>query len=353
MNLAKPLTTSYYHYLYYSNCFIRHIYFVKVFFCEIFHLNTKSITKTIKHFYSILYSVLLGHHLKKQIHLTVFNNCGRENSLNINRTSNPFGNICRKGTILILVTFFIIYPLFIFTIPLLLDNEERNSSKVIDSSFCIKYKLYFNQLDSCANDDIDQGRFYTQKNIDTIHCTFSMIKIFSGNGGVIFVNGGSLNMNISNSMFYNCSCSLNGGAIYFISLNSILRMICAFRCSSFSYHFAYLSVTQNSHIEYLSLSYCSYETEGSNSIRLYKGNQRFDTSNSSSNSSRERSCIRTGNPTIFLSKYCSFVHNNVSEKICIYFEHNTGEISFAIGMSSGGLNPMLGDCFNSIWGTKF
>jgi len=32
---------------------------------------------------------------------------------------------------------------------------------------------------------------------------------------------------------------------------------------------------------------------------------------------------------------------------------NAGSNTRRVGMSSGGLNPMLGDCFNSIWGTKF
>jgi len=83
----------------------------------------------------------------------------------------------------------------------------------------------------CENESIDQRRSYYNKNINISNCFFSRYSSYSGNGGVIYVSASSCSMNVNYSMFYNCVCSNNGGAIYFDSSNSCLRMICANSCS--------------------------------------------------------------------------------------------------------------------------
>jgi len=83
----------------------------------------------------------------------------------------------------------------------------------------------------CENESIDQGRSYVDKNINISNCFFSRYSSYSGDGGVICVTASSCSMNINYSMFYNCVCSNWGGAIYFSSSNSYLRMICANSCS--------------------------------------------------------------------------------------------------------------------------
>jgi len=117
----------------------------------------------------------------------------------------------------------------------------------------------------CESESIGHGRSYVDKNINISNCFFSRYSSYSGNGGVICVNVGSYSMNVNYSMFYNCVCSSHGGAIYFSSSNSYLRMICANRCScgvSYSGHFAYLSASQVNQVEYLSVSNCSHTTSG-------------------------------------------------------------------------------------------
>jgi len=114
----------------------------------------------------------------------------------------------------------------------------------------------------CENESIDQGRSYVDKNINISNCFFSRYSSYSGHGGVIYVYGGSYSMNVIYSMFYKCVCSSYGGAIYFSSSNSYLRMICANRCSAFYGHFAYLHASQVNHVEYLSVSNCSHTTSG-------------------------------------------------------------------------------------------
>ena len=92
-------------------------------------------------------------------------------------------------------------------------------------------EIICNAVLGCENESIDQGRSYVDKNINTSNCFFSRSSSYSGNSGVICVKGGSYSMNVNYSIFYNCVCSQNGGAIYFSSSNSCLRMICANSCS--------------------------------------------------------------------------------------------------------------------------
>jgi len=106
----------------------------------------------------------------------------------------------------------------------------------------------------CESESIDQGRSYVDKNINISNCFFSRSSSYSGDGGVIYVNVGSYSININYSMFYNCVCSGEGGAIIFDSSNSSFRMICANRCSASNGHFAYLIASQVNQVEYLSVS---------------------------------------------------------------------------------------------------
>ena len=79
----------------------------------------------------------------------------------------------------------------------------------------------------CEMETIFQGRYYVDKNINISLCFFQRSSQFSGSGSVIYVSGGTYMMNVNYSMFFNCFCSSDGGAVYFTSANSYLRMICA------------------------------------------------------------------------------------------------------------------------------
>jgi len=181
----------------------------------------------------------------------------------------------------------------------------------------------------CESESLDQGRSYYQYNINISFCFFSRSSSYSGDGGVIYTNGGFYTMNVNNSMFYNCVCSNYGGAIWFSSTNSYLRMICVYRCSAFYGHYANLQVTQVNQIEYLSFSYCSHTTTGSYSICLLYGNQRVDNMNSSMNNAAGGSGISIYSPSSFTSSYCSFSNNKVSGSRCIEFSSYSGTISMS------------------------
>jgi len=136
-------------------------------------------------------------------------------------------------------------------------------------------------------------------------------------------------MNINYSMFYNCVCSGDGGAIYFSSSNSYLRMICANSCSGSHYHFAYLYASQVNQVEYLSVSNCSHTTSGSYSILIVYGDQRTDNTNSSMNNVEDNSGICIYSPSSFTSSHCTFSNNKVSDWICIHFYSSSGTISMS------------------------
>jgi len=181
----------------------------------------------------------------------------------------------------------------------------------------------------CESESIDQGRSYSQMDIDISDCFFSRYSLYNGDGGVIYVYGGSYSMNINYSMFYNCVCSSQGGAIYFYSTNSSLRMICANRCSASWYHFAYLSASQVNQVEYLSVSKCSHTTSGYYPIYLYTGYQRVDNTNSSMNNAYMGSGIGIWSPSTFTSSHCTFSNNKVSDSVCIFIWSDPGTISMS------------------------
>jgi len=194
----------------------------------------------------------------------------------------------------------------------------------------------------CENESIDHGRSYVDKNINISNCFFSRSSSYSGHGGVIYVYVSSCSMNFNYSMFYNCVCSNNGGAICFVSSNSCLRMICANRCSGYYYHYAYLVASQVNQVEYLSVSNCSHTTSGYYPIVLYTGNQRVDNTNSSMNNANMGSGIGIYSPSSFTSSHCTFSNNKVSHSICIEFYSTSGTISMSYANIVHNNSPSLG-----------
>jgi len=200
----------------------------------------------------------------------------------------------------------------------------------------------------CENENIDQGRSYLDNNIFISHCSFSRSSSFNSDGGVIYVNGGSFSMNVNYSMFYNCvandyTASADGGAIYFSSTSSYLRMICANRCHACSsYHFAYLYASQINHVEYLSVSYCSYSSSGSYSIHLQLGDQRADNLNSSMNNAQYFSGIGIHAPSSFSSSHCTCSNNKANGYVCIYFFSASGSITISSANIVQNNSPSIG-----------
>ena len=182
----------------------------------------------------------------------------------------------------------------------------------------------------CERERVDQGRSYVDESISISLCFFSRYLAFSGDGGVIMVSYGcSCSVNINYSMFYNCVCSSNGGAIYFNSHIIYIRMICASSCNGNEKHFAYLYTSQVNQVEYLSVSNCSHATSGYSSIYLQRGNQSIDNTNSSMNNANQGPGVVIDYPSSFTSSHCTFSNNKVSGSMCIPIYSPTGAVSMS------------------------
>jgi len=198
------------------------------------------------------------------------------------------------------------------------------------SPYCIC--LFSRDGFECNNNSYSEGRYYIDKEINISQCFFSISYVFSGNGGIICVSGGTFSMRVIFSMFFNCSCTNNGGAIFFSSSNSNLRMICTNKCTCGSDscgHFADLFASHLNLVEFLSVSLCSPTANGFYSLWLEFGNQKVDNINSSKNNAKHYSGICIQPSYLFTSFYCTFSNNSVSQSKCLLFHSKPGRVAFA------------------------
>jgi len=223
---------------------------------------------------------------------------------------------------------------------------QKNTRLCLYLSFRLNdNEIFCNAGLGCESENIGQGRSYVEKNINVSFCFFLRYLEYSGYGGVICVTVSSCSMNVNYSMFYNCVCSGGGGAIYFISSNSCLRMICANSCSGSQYHFSHLKASQVNQVEYLSVSYCSHTTSGFYSTWLQSGHQRIDNTNSSMNNAYWGSGNYICSPSSFTSSHCTFSNNKVSQYICNWFESYSGTISMSYANIVQNNSPNYGVVF--------
>jgi len=213
-----------------------------------------------------------------------------------------------------------------FFMYLLVLNNPKNAMIPLTN---INLLLYWNLGLGCNGETLDQGRSYIDNNVSICHCFFSRYSKYPGDGGVKCIDGGEYSMNIIYTVFNYCSAE-RGGAIWFASFNSYLRMICANRCSASNYgHFSYLEASSMNQVEYLSASFCSHSISGCYSIELFSGDQRVDNTNSSMNNAVICSGILIISTSSFTSSYCTFSNNKVSNCICIYFVSSLGLLTMS------------------------
>jgi len=201
--------------------------------------------------------------------------------------------------------------------------NDKNSALVINFSTKIHILSKI-----CENESVPEGRSYYNQDIDIYDCFFTRHTSFSGEGGVIFVEG-SYNSVIYNSMFYHISCGFDGGSVFLDCEKSNMNRVCA-HCSTAakSYHFAFISASQINRIEFLSISLCANSTHGSQSFSLYYGSQKLLNSNSSMNNAVDISGCCVMIPTDFKGIFCTFSNNNVSSHSILSLSRNTGVLSF-------------------------
>ena len=189
------------------------------------------------------------------------------------------------------------------------------------------FKLFFLLSNIIIFDDTLSH--YAQKSIfNYSHCFFTRTILYNGNdrpflsggfGGIIYCNDIKSNMNLNNCIFYQCSCTGHGGAIYFRcdneGTNVELNNICANNCFADWNQFAYFvtHLNSNNKFNFLSVSNCNNICNGYISLSLQRGNIILNNFNSSKNFNIERSTFRIYSPTNFNSNFCTIVDNTVSE----------------------------------------
>ena len=193
-------------------------------------------------------------------------------------------------------------------------------------------------MGECNNSHTDEGRSYTNNSISIIDCSFSRIATFEGSGGVIYSGISSFTLNISESIFSNCSCTDSGGAIHFETSNSTsMRKICAYRCHSNKYeHFCKVEGTGAKDLSLTSVSYCSYVDQNAYSVTFGKGTLTMIYFNSSNNKANRQTGFYFSWIVSFTSSYGSFYNNTCPQEVCIEFCYGGGTMSYTniVGNSS-------------------
>lgn len=189
--------------------------------------------------------------------------------------------------------------------------------------------IYLNSV--CIDETIVGGRSYNETDVLICNCLFGRSMQYSDDGGVIYLYTGAYKLDVSYSVFYNCSSLNRGGAIYTYNLiNASVTMVCAYRCFAVhGYHFARLYSSKNIVMRYLSISSCSYYPHGAYSISPTAGFQEYYENNCSLNYAMHYSDILFESPSTFASAYNSFCNNSVSEYICIFLSMIPGTIGYS------------------------
>jgi len=191
-------------------------------------------------------------------------------------------------------------------------------------------------LSYCFNENINSGRSYyvIADNVEVFGCFFERSSTFSNNGSVICLSGLGCSLSVTECVFNSCKIAsgtnLFGGAIYFQSMDCKISKTCALDCNAGEYrgHFAYLNTynNKNNTILFLSMSKCSNTGQGYYPIRVSRGIQTYDNSNTSNNKAYWGSGFLSENADKINSMYSSFYQNEASNLISLQFYNSTGTV---------------------------
>lgn len=184
-------------------------------------------------------------------------------------------------------------------------------------------------LSFCINEYLSQGQSYLNTIVDISDCFFQRSIVFSGNGGVIYVSNSNYYISISYSVFYSCSCSNSGGAIYCTSKSILISNVCGFSCSAVSEgNFAQLNGNINSSILYISLSMCSNQFVCDSSIIFQSTYDSIDSSNSSLNKAISEAGIDLHSTQVSM-RFCTLSNNLISSSRNIHYYNTLGNTQYS------------------------
>ena len=175
-------------------------------------------------------------------------------------------------------------------------------------------------------------------NIDT--CFFTRSFVYKGTGAVIYCSFQQCNMYLNNCIFYDCGCTLSGGAIHFyctnLGTNSYLNKVCGNKCFTGinnQWQFARIechdSLDSNNYCNLCSISNCNSIDQGYNSIFFNYGVTNVNHLNSSKNINKRYSGIIFAHQSSFQSSFCSIINNYVSDYGIIQLRAIIPQISFS------------------------
>ena len=189
-------------------------------------------------------------------------------------------------------------------------------------------------------------RLYTnQSNINLYKCFFQRFNSYNGEGssdltisnsnygGIIYSYNVPCNLIIKETIFYNCSCTGGGGAIYFDSnvngTSIFIDKVCGYNCfttSSYKFQFAALATYMDygeNFINYISMVKCSDNRNiGYESLTLGYGINIIKSLNSSNNFGERHQGLRIWTPLSFKGIFLNIINNNSSESYIFEISYN-------------------------------
>jgi len=241
--------------------------------------------------------------------------------------------------------------LYQMNIPKFMKKVENNSNSEHFNMIYARFKSL------CVGENISLGRSYNSTFLptDIRDCVFTRTLVFTSNGGVVYISNVATGLKISNTIFYHCITTGNGGSIYFNSPTTGKSFIIRYTCASLSlanyaqFSYSYISPDYSNQLEFCSINRCRNTTECYYPIGLLSGKQMIQNNNVSMNYVKSYSsfyCINT------YSYECSFnnIVSNVAEvEYCYYKLNITGNVAFCnfIGNNSPSRNGVIHIASNS------
>jgi len=231
------------------------------------------------------------------------------------------------------------------------DSKQHLSNYIKKTNYLKtdQVSLILSIFSVCESERLDQGRSYSQNNINISNCIFTRYSLYSGNtgdatyygsagcGGVIFIDGGSFSMSVYDSSFFNCVASSDGGAIFFHnSPYSLLKNVCGNRCScgiTSYYNFGMIGGKVYNNADLCSVIQCSpYEGNGEQTAFFYNGQQKINSINTTNNRVRKHSGMAFWNIETRTVRFSSLVNNVATQGGCLCQGQNefySGRLEFS------------------------
>ena len=218
----------------------------------------------------------------------------------------------------------------------------------------IKYNILSTECKDAAILE-ENKRIYSYIFVDLLNCIFHRINTFNqGSGGIVFIQQFGGEFGVNECTFLNCSCSGDGGAIYFNcesgNPQTNIKKVCSNGCFCGNSNnwggFAYLSSRDSKNcltfISYLSIN--KNPTNGKDFSHLFTnlGNQSLLSSNFSYNKCYMFSVLYSQKQRNFLSIYNTFFNNSAINSVCIKIQDGSGSLLFSYSNIVGNDSP-LGD----------